>query len=86
MADRSAAYLFGSVFELIDAHVPEEKRKKVALDFWNRSRDYDFSPYQMGQEDVLQRLGLARRGVDPDWPNDGETWIYGPSVAGEMTR
>lgn len=78
MADRTAAELFGTLFELIDEHVLEPRRTELALKFWRQQRQYDFSPYQMEIDGTLLRLGLARRGVDPDYPNDGEVMLYGP--------
>jgi hypothetical protein len=79
MADRSGAYLFSRIFELIDQHVQDtETRKKLALDFWKEQGSYDFAPYQMDCDEILMKLGLARRGIDPDYPKDGETIIYGP--------
>ena len=79
MADRTAAYLFGSIFDLIDVHVPKDEQKKIALEYWKQSRAYDFSPYQMGVDETLIRLGLACKGVDPRYPDDGETVLYGPN-------
>lgn len=76
MADRTSAYIFSRVFDLIDEHVPEPKRREVALEFWRESQNYDFSNSQMECDDVLIRLGLARKGIDPRWPNDGEVTIY----------
>lgn len=84
MADRSSAYLFGRVFKLIAEHVPEGAgRDELAAEFWREQRDYDFSPYQMNVDETLSSLGLARRGVDPDWPDDGEVWLYGPKDESE---
>lgn len=76
MADRSSAYLFGCIFDLIDECVPEPKRTEEALRFWKMSREYDFSDSQMESDEVLTRLGLAQKGVDPHYPEDGETTIY----------
>ena len=45
---------------------------------WSKQGSYDFSPYQMYVDDALVKLGLARRGVDPDEPDEGETTLYGP--------
>ncbi len=79
VSDRSSAYLFARIFGLIDQHVHDaKKRRKLALEFWKESREHDFSPYQLGCDKVLMKLGLARRGVDPDYPEEGETTLYGP--------
>lgn len=82
MSDRTSARLFGEVFEILAEHVPAgEARDAAVLRFWGLTRDYDFSPDQMGADDALFALGLARRGVDPDWPDDGEVVLYGPEQA-----
>lgn len=83
MADRSSAYLFARIFGLIDEHVHDAKtRQKLAFEFWAESRSYDFSPYQMDCDEILMKLGLARRGVDPDYPSEGDTMLYGPEKPG----
>lgn len=43
---------------------------------WDLTGNYDFSPYQIGEDDALVKLGLARRGVDPEHPDEGETLLY----------
>jgi len=68
MADRTAAALFGQLFALLAEDKPQDP-KAIALDFWKQSRDYDFSHYQMYCDEALQKLGLAKMGIDPD---DGE--------------
>ena len=79
MADSSSACLFARIFGLIDQHVHDaETRQKLAFEFWRESHTYDFSPYQMSCDEVLMKLGLARRDVDPDRPEDGEITLYGP--------
>lgn len=79
MADRSSAYLFARIFGLIDEYVHDaEDRQRRALEFWKETREHDFSPYQMGCNELLMKLGLARRGVDPVRPEDGVTMRYGP--------
>lgn len=56
MADRTAAYLFSRIFTML----AEEKidREACAKEFWELSRDFDFSVYQMGCDEALQKLGL----------------------------
>ena len=79
MADRTSARLFGEVFEILAKYVPAgTERDEIARRYWGLTSDYDFAPYQMGADDALSALGLARRGVDPDWPDDGEVVLYGP--------
>lgn len=57
MADRTAAALFAAIFETLADHSLEI----VARKFWDMSGSYDFRPYQMGCDDALVRLGLAKR-------------------------
>lgn len=75
MADRTSAGLFGKVFELL-AKNPTEENKTNALEFWAMRGDYDFSEYQMYCDDSLITLGLAEKGIDPEYPEDGEVVIY----------
>lgn len=77
MADRTSAGIFAEVFEFL-AKEPE-KNKEAALHFWEKQRDYDFSPEQMCCDEALTKLGLCRRGIHPDWPDDGEVDLYGPN-------
>lgn len=78
MSDRTSASLFAEMFTIVAEYVPEPQRDEVARRLWKLTRDYDFSPYQMYADEALMKLGLARRGVDSDWPNDGEVVLYGP--------
>lgn len=75
MADRTSAGLFGKIFELL-AKNPTEEHKKIALEIWPLQSDYDFNQYQMYADDSLKTLGLAKLGVDPRYPQDGETLMY----------
>lgn len=76
MSDRSSAYIIGRVFEMIDKHVPKAQKRKQALKFWKLSLDYDFAPSDMHCDPALKRLGLARMGLDRDYPEDGPIVIY----------
>lgn len=79
MADRSSARAFGGVFETLAEHLPEGgTRNMVASQIWTLTREYDFTPDQMNADSALFALGLARRGVHPDWPDDGVVTLYGP--------
>lgn len=78
MADRDSAYIFGRVFEMIDALVPESEKREAARKFWKMSREFDFSDDDMHADKALVALGLARKGIDPDYPDDGPTMLYGP--------
>jgi len=77
MSDGTAALLFGNLFKKFASN-PTEEHRKWAHDLWPRISDFDFSSYQMNADDALAVLGLARRGVDPEYPQDGEVWLYGP--------
>ena len=75
MADHTSAGIFGEIFVRL-AKTPDERNIEFAHWLWGKSMQYDFSPCQMECQDSLVKLGLARRGVDPRWPQDGETWLY----------
>ena len=45
---------------------------------WALRSEYDFSDYQMESDEALIKLGLARRGIDPDYSEDEETTLYDP--------
>lgn len=75
MADRTSAALFGKIFELL-AKNPTDENKKIALEIWPFRSEYDFNEYQMDADDSLQILGLAKIGIDPRYPEDGETVLY----------
>lgn len=85
MADRTSARLFGEMFTLL-AEYNDERARKMARVLWDRSGDYDFSNYQMGADDALITLGLACRGIDPDYPEDGETVRYAGERGGPDAR
>lgn len=59
MADRTAAGIFSKVFNLL-AKNPTEENKEMALEFWEDSQEFDFSPYQMDCDEELIKLGLAK--------------------------
>ncbi|GAB3937524.1 hypothetical protein [Larkinella terrae] len=76
MADRTSARLFGKIFGLL-AKNPSEEHKAIAKEVFAETDNYDFSSYQMDADDSLMALGLARLGVDPEYPEEGETVLYG---------
>ena len=79
MGDSSSAYIFGEVFKHLANDLPTgPKRKRIALKFWRLSREFDFSDDEMGVDASLVKLGLARKGIDPDFPEDGKVVLYGP--------
>ncbi len=76
MADRTSARLFGKIFELL-AKNPTDEHKAIAKEIFAETGDYDFSDYQMDADEPLIALGLAKKGIDPEYPEDGEVVIYG---------
>lgn len=62
MADRTTARLFGRIIELSLQHMEETSERAKFIDaVWRESKDFDFAPYQMGNNaalDELERLGL----------------------------
>ena len=53
MADRTAAAMFAMLFESIASDKPLDAKK-----IWSLTSEYDFSPYQMGCDRALEKLGL----------------------------
>lgn len=80
MSDHSSAELFGMFFDML-AEDPTPKHVAMAHKLWPRTKGYDFSDCQMCCEESLEKLGLARKGVNPEYPEDGEVWLYGPESA-----
>jgi hypothetical protein len=79
VADRTSAALFGAFFARLSKN-PDERNRELATWLLEQSRSYDFSECQMDADDDLIALGLARRGIDPDYPDEGETVLYGPEA------
>lgn len=82
MADGSTAWLFNRIFTMIDEHVDHPAvQTKLADEFWKlrESGGYDFSDYQIGCDEVLKHLGLARpaRPDDPEYEEGIDTLVYG---------
>jgi hypothetical protein len=65
MADRAAARLFGKFFEFLAKDLTQNN-KDFALELWGMTGDYDFAPYQIGEDDALEELGLLRFVEDED--------------------
>lgn len=76
MSDRTSAAIFGEIFDLL-ADNPDERNKAIARKIWGKIGEYDFSPYQMGSDRALLRLGIAKMGIHPRYPDDGEIVLYG---------
>lgn len=60
MADRSAAEVFGIVFELL-AEKPSRDRRDLAAEIYEYTKDYDFEFKQMGVDEALIDLELAEK-------------------------
>lgn len=62
MSDRSGAMLAGVAFQIIsEMDAPEQEKRKAGKRLWDSLRSFDFSPYQMDQDEALISLGLAIR-------------------------
>ena len=77
MADRTSAEIFGTFF-CRAAALKLGKKDKLVKFMWALRTEYDFSDYQMDCDEALIRLGLARRGIDPEYSEDEETVLYDP--------
>lgn len=75
MADRTSAGLFGNIFNLL-AENPTQENKVIASKIYPMRKEYDLSDYQMYCDESLIKLGLARMGYDPEYPEEGEVIIY----------
>ena len=75
MADRTSAEVFGMFFDIL-AKNPTGEHKEIAKEVLKKSRSYDFNEYQMYADESLIILGLAHKGIDPRYPDEGETIIY----------
>ena len=59
MSDRTSAELFGTIFRLLAVN-PTEEHKAMARLIWAKRGDYDFSDYQVYEEDARVALGISR--------------------------
>lgn len=75
MADRTSARIFGSMFKIL-AENPSEDHKEVARVLHRLAQDCDFTYEQMDADEACIALGIAYRGIDPRYPEDGETVIF----------
>lgn len=78
MSDHSSAELFGNIFNYLAKDPISDEALKMAKWLWSATSGYDFSAYQMDCDEALIKLGLARKGINPEYPEDGETVLYGP--------
>ena len=74
MADRSAARMMGRVFITISKN-PTKQNIELAHGIYDNMGQVDFDQNQMQADEALQILGLAKKGVHPDWDDD-EYWYY----------
>ena len=66
MADRTAAKIFGRVFDLL-ARDPSDDHRALAREVAGWMRGYDFHPVQTGATEAMVALGAARwTGADED--------------------
>lgn len=77
MADHTAAEIFGRIFcKLANEKGDTLDKKKFSRWLWDLHRKKgDFSTDQMGCDEALIDLGLAKMVPDPDYPEDGDTLI-----------
>ena len=75
MADRTSAGLFGRIFEVL-AKTPTDEHKKIAAEIFELAGDYDFDYREMNAGEACIVLELAVKGIDPNYPEDGETMLF----------
>lgn len=75
MADRTSASIFSQLFVML-AEEPTDSNKEMANKIYKLSYGYDFHHCQMDCNDELIKLGLAKIGIDPEYPEEGEVIIY----------
>ncbi len=73
MASRTAAGIFADLFLKL-AEDPE-KNKELIEWAWNHSKKFDFHACQMNCNEVLKKLGLARKVYLVEYPDEYE-WVF----------
>ena len=76
MGDSTSNEIFATFFDLL-ASDPTPQHVEWAHKLWKKTKDYDFCDNELGCEKSLAKLGLARKRVDPEYPEDGKMWFYG---------
>lgn len=66
MADRTAAKIFGKLFEELARYPEDPTRRDIARTVAGWMPGYDFSPVQTGATEAMEALGVGR------WTDDGE--------------
>ena len=74
MADRTSAEIFGNIFNLL-AENPTDENKLLAQRIY-KMIIYDFSDCQMYADEAGLILGIARKGINPRYPEDGEVILW----------
>lgn len=77
MADRSSAALFCTIFEFLSSQKYTRDVRDFSRALWKQSFNYDFNSYQMGCDEALIKLGLAkkRKGLGVIYKDsDGDDW------------
>lgn len=75
MSDRTSAEIFGDIFSILSENI-DDRNKELAKRIFTLIHRYDFDPLQMGAEDECIELGIARWGIDPEYPKDGKRIIW----------
>ena len=60
MADRTSAAVFRDLFTWLAEQEPTEERRRVALKLWTVTETHDFMYEDLGCDEALSALGLAR--------------------------
>jgi hypothetical protein len=77
MSDRGAQDIFGTLFALLGAHSPVPYLyKELSETMWAKAKQFDTSPRDWQCDDELIALGLAKRGISKEYPEDGEITLY----------
>ncbi len=77
MADRTSADIFGRIFTLLASEGPNHDKEDLAKEIWDIAQDYDFDPSQMSCDpDTGIMLGLCKKGINPEYPQDGEVYLW----------
>jgi hypothetical protein len=79
MADKTAAGIFGDIFEYLAKNPTGSiENKEFAKVLLGMANNYRFGFCEMDCDDALVALGLAQVGIDPDYPDDDECVMYNP--------
>ncbi len=79
MGDSTSARIFGDFFRNA-AKLKCSKKDPHVKFMWCSQLPYDFHPSDMECDEELIELGLARRGIDPDYDPEEKTVLYDSMV------